>query len=205
MFSCNYLCMINIILVNTVNIKDHECKQYLICGLGNSVLTDDAIGILLVHDLKERCDRELRNLIDFKENQIGYLDLLDDFAGYKHLLIIDSIVTNTEDPGTLILCEPENVLGLSYGSTVGIHGLNFPTLMQLGRMLGSFMPESCTIAGIAVSECRRFGIGLSPELKNKYSEILYKLVKFMLKWANIGEEHIIMNNHFKDMGKNYEA
>jgi hydrogenase maturation protease len=187
-------------MVHRVKMQDEECKQYLICGLGNPVLTDDAVGLLLVRDLKEKCDRELRNLIDFRESQIGFLDLLDDFSGYKHLLIIDSIVTDTESPGTLILCEPEDARGLSYGSTVSIHGLNFPTLLELGRMLGSFLPETCTIAGVTVADCKQFGIGLSPELKRRYPGLLRTLIRFMLKWTNTGEEHVILNNHRNNMG-----
>jgi hydrogenase maturation protease len=183
--------------------KNQEHKQYLICGLGNPVLTDDTIGILLVRDLKEKCDRELRNIIEFKESQIGFLDLLDDFCGYRHLLIVDSIVTDTESPGTLILCEQEDVRGLSYGSTVSIHGLNFPTLLQLGRLLGNSMPETCTIAGIAVSECKEFGLGLSPGLREKYSELLGTLIRFILKWTDTGEEHVITNNRHRDTGKKY--
>ncbi|MBN2533632.1 MAG: hydrogenase maturation protease [Spirochaetales bacterium] len=190
-------------MVHKVKIQDQEEKQYLICGLGNPVLTDDAIGILLVRDLIEKCDRELRNLIDFKECQIGFLDVLDDFSGYRHLLIIDSIVTDTEKPGTLILCEPEDFRGLSYRNTAGICGLTFPKLIRLGRMLGSLMPETCTIAGIAVSEHKQCSIGLSPELKNKYPELLYILTKFILKWTNTGEKHIIINHRYKDMDKKY--
>lgn len=190
-------------MAHKVNLQDQGCKQYLICGLGNPVLTDDGIGILLVRDLMEKCDKELRKIIDFRENQIGLLDLLDDCSGYGHLLIIDSIVTDTEEPGTLILCEPEDIRGLSYASTVGIHGLNFPTLIKLGRMLGSFMPRTCTIAGIAVSECKQFGIGLSPALKEKYPELLYTLTRFILKWTNTGEEHVVINDQYKDTGNKY--
>ena len=182
--------------------RDYIQKQYLICGLGNPVLTDDAIGILLVRKLMKKCDKKIKKLIDFKENQSNFLDMLDDFSGYRHLLIIDSIETLTEKPGTLILCEPENFQGISWTGYVGIHGLNFPTLLRLGRVLGNPLPETCTIAGITIKECKQFGTVLSKELKNKIPELLNTLVLFIQKWVNLGERDVI-NMYRKDIEKKF--
>ncbi|MBN2443145.1 MAG: hydrogenase maturation protease [Spirochaetales bacterium] len=184
-----------------MNTHDSLRKQYLVCGLGNPVLTDDAIGILLVRQLMKECDAKIRHLLDFKENQTGFMDLLEDFEGYKHILLIDSIETPTEQPGTLILCNPGNWHGLSYRSYASVHGLNFPTILELGRVLGNTMPETCTIAGITVRECTQFGMVLSAELQEEMPGLLSDLMQFIAAWVEPEKEELIYIDK-KDHKKN---
>jgi hydrogenase maturation protease len=166
-------------------------KEYLICGLGNPLLTDDAIGLLLLRKLSRRCHREIRDRVDFIESQTGFMDLIEEFTGYKHLLIIDSIETQAEKPGTLILCEPGDFQGFSYRSYISVHGLNFPTILQLSRVLGQSVPETCTIAGIAVTDCKRFGVKLSKELKHKVPELVTALTRFINTWITPKQEEFV--------------
>jgi hydrogenase maturation protease len=171
--------------------NDNKHKEYLICGLGNPLLTDDAIGLLLVQKLLKRSDKKIRDKVDFKESHTGFMDLIDDFAGYKHVLIIDSIETLAEKPGTLILCETGDFHDLSYRSYTSIHGLNFPTIIELNRILGQPVPETCTIAGITVADCKNFGVKISKGLKQKVPELVNSLIRFIDTWITPQQEEFV--------------
>ena len=172
-------------------------NQHLICGLGNPLLMDDAIGISIVRKLEEELDNDIVRHIDFIENHTGYLDLLDDFSEYSHILLIDSIETPVEKPGTLILCEPDDFNGMDNSGYVGIHGLNFPTFLKLGTVLGNPLPLSCTIAGITIRECKIFGIGLSKELESRIPELINRLKQFILKWIRIKAREVMWRDYRK--------
>src|ERR1035438_10422168 len=73
--------------------------RLLLLGLGNDILTDDAVGLHVVHALQ----RELAGhpAIDFRETTERGLALLHFITGYRTVAIVDSIQTGKAAPGFL--------------------------------------------------------------------------------------------------------
>jgi hydrogenase maturation protease len=72
--------------------------KILVLGLGNDLLADDAVGILVVQTLKEQIG-EQADVIAASVHGLGLLDL---FIGYDRAILIDAIQTGRFAPGTIL-------------------------------------------------------------------------------------------------------
>ncbi|MGB2852819.1 MAG: hydrogenase maturation protease, partial [Dehalococcoidia bacterium] len=62
----------------------------LVLGLGNPILSDDAVGLRVVEELEGRVDQQEVKLV---ETTVAGLGLLDFLTGHDRAIIIDSIQT----------------------------------------------------------------------------------------------------------------
>ena len=61
--------------------------------LGNPILTDDGVGIRVVHTLKPKVDDPR---VTLQESSLGGLNLPDVLASYDRAIIVDAIQTRLE-------------------------------------------------------------------------------------------------------------
>lgn len=134
--------------------------RLLVLGLGNDILTDDAIGLHVVHALQ----RELAGQpsFDIRETTEMGLALLDFITGYRAVVIVDSIQTGKAPPGFLHELDAA-ALGQLTGRTPHFVGVN--ETLALGRQLGLAMPEHVTIFAIEVEDPFTLGTALTPALQ----------------------------------------
>src|SRR5512136_74051 len=74
-------------------------SRVLLLGLGNDILTDDAVGLQVVRQL--RGELAGHPTIDVRETTEMGLALLDFITGYSVVVIVDSIQTGKAAPGSL--------------------------------------------------------------------------------------------------------
>src|SRR5450756_2353455 len=74
-------------------------RRTLVLGMGNPILSDDAIGIRLASALKPRLE-DIPGVDVVEECCVGGLNLLDVLEGYDRLIALDSIKTIGGVPGT---------------------------------------------------------------------------------------------------------
>jgi hydrogenase maturation protease len=132
----------------------------LVLGLGNDILTDDAIGLLVVRQLQS----ELSNqpALDIRETSEMGLALLDFFAGYSRVILVDSIQTGRVPPGSIHEVDAGALKHLT-GRTP--HFLGVGETLALGRALGLLMPEEVTIFAIEVEDPFTLGTRLTPAVQ----------------------------------------
>ncbi|WP_432820943.1 hydrogenase maturation protease [Trichloromonas sp.] len=123
----------------------------LILGLGSPILSDDGIGIVMARRLKGRIPG-----VEAATAAMISLDLLEQIAGYRRLFVIDALARPGATPGTLHRLAPESGTLHLFCS----HGINFDEILQLGRQLGTPMPE-VSIYGIEIADEIPFGEQLS--------------------------------------------
>ena len=135
--------------------------QMLLLGLGNDILTDDAVGLLVVRELRPR----LAGLpsIDIRETTEMGLALLDFITGYRIVVIVDSIQTGNAPPGFLHELDPSALNQLT-GRTP--HFLGVTETLALGRQLGLAMPAQVKIFAIEVQDPFTLGTSLTPTLRS---------------------------------------
>ena len=68
----------------------------LVLGLGNTILTDDGVGIRVAQKIKEKCKN-----IDISEASAAGFRVIDEIIGYDKLILIDSIKTGKVKSGKL--------------------------------------------------------------------------------------------------------
>jgi len=145
-------------------------KRTLVLGVGSSILTDDAVGLLVVRKLRERfADRDD---LDFGENEEAGFSLLEESLGYDRLVVVDAVITGRE-PGTVRRYDLSDLGRTIHCSSP--HGLNLATALELGRRQGMDVPEEVVVLGVEVVDVLTFGEGLSAALSAVLDDVVEKV------------------------------
>jgi len=134
--------------------------RLLILGLGNDILTDDAIGLRVVRALRP----ELAGLpaIDLQETTEMGLALLDHLSGYSAVFIVDSIQTGRARPGFVHELDASSLRQLAGGTP---HFLGVGETLALGAALGLPMPAEVKIFAIETQDPFTLGALMTPPLE----------------------------------------
>jgi hydrogenase maturation protease len=149
---------------------DESGVKTLLLGMGNPIVTDDAVGIMLARDVGAALGpRPDVDVID--ECSIGGLNLLDLVAGYDRLIALDSIKTRDGVPGTWYRFDATDLRETM--NLRNVHDANFATAMELGRSVGMRVPDAADmlIFAVEIDDNINFGEGLSPLLDAAYDEL----------------------------------
>jgi hydrogenase maturation protease len=175
----------------------------LVLGMGNPILSDDAVGIRLARDLRAQLEGVPHSpsssvagavsAVDFIEDcSVGGLNLLDLVIGYDRLLVFDSIRTPGGAPGDWYA-----MTGATFRETMNlgcVHDANFTTALELGRQMGARMPtpEDVHIFAVEISDNTTFSESMTPELEAAYSgfapEIMREALVLLRPSASRGVE-----------------
>jgi hydrogenase maturation protease len=142
----------------------------LLLGLGNDILTDDAVGLHVVHELQ----RELAGhpAIDCRQTTEMGLALLDFITGYRAVAIVDSIQTGKAPPGFLHELDATALNQLT-GRTP--HFVGVSETLALGKQLGLPMPEQVRVFAIEVEDPFTLGTALTPALQAALPGIIARI------------------------------
>jgi hydrogenase maturation protease len=134
--------------------------KILVLGLGNDILTDDAIGLNVVRQLRDVWAGD--DGVDVCETMEMGLALLDFMVGYRAVVIVDSIQTGKAAPGTIHAVDAAGLKCLT-GRTP--HFLGVGETLALGRQLGLSMPEEVQIIAVEVEDPFTLGTQMTPALQ----------------------------------------
>jgi hydrogenase maturation protease len=130
-----------------------------IIGLGNSILTDDGVGIYASREIGRRLADSSTADIDIVETETAGFDLMELMAGWSHVILIDAVQFDNLNPGTVIRIDPKDLhTSLRLRS---VHDIDLPTVLELGRMMGLKMPSRLTIFGIQAEDALTLGESLT--------------------------------------------
>lgn len=138
----------NLLFERTITLKT------LILGMGNTILSDDGIGIYVAQAAKDRCQRDD---VTFAEASVGGMRLLDVIKDYERVIMVDAIQTRDGKPGDVYRLHSNDVkASLHAGST---HDLSLPGALALGRGMGMTLPddEAFVIIAIEAGDVLTFG------------------------------------------------
>ena len=132
----------------------------LILGMGNSLLSDDGVGICVVAELKNRLSEPE---ITVMETGVAGLSLLDLLVGYDRAIIIDAIQTVDGKAGQIYRLDPKAFDTALH--TASSHGIDFTTALEFGKKLGLPIPQEIVILAIEASDVSTFNEECTPEVK----------------------------------------
>jgi hydrogenase maturation protease len=145
----------------------HESQAaILILGLGNDILTDDAVGLHVVRELRERLAGEPDIAVE-ETCEMG-LALLDFFMDRRVVILVDSIQTGRVPPGTIHELEGTELKQLT-GRTP--HFLGVGETLALGRHLGLAMPEDVKIFAVEVQDPLTLGTEMTDVVRRAVPEV----------------------------------
>jgi hydrogenase maturation protease len=142
----------------------------LVLGLGNDILTDDAVGLLVIRQLQAQLAGQPN--LDIQETTEMGLALLDFFTGHSRVILVDSIQTGQAPPGSVHELDAASLKQLS-GRTP--HFLGVGETLSLGRELGLPMPETVTILAIEVADPFTLSSQMTPPLQAALPRIVERI------------------------------
>ncbi len=147
-----------------------------IIGLGNSILTDDGVGIYAAREVRRRlADEGYDARVDIVESEVAGFALMELMAGWKQVILIDSIQFDDLEPGTVVRIKPDDLhTSLRIRS---VHDINLPTALELGRQLGLEMPVELTIFGVQAKDALTFGETLTDAATRGMNEAVDLVLK----------------------------
>ncbi len=140
-------------------------KEILVLGLGNEILSDDAIGILAVREVQKIYQNN--NKINFVESSESGIALLDYIIGYKKVLILDSILKEDEEPGTIEQIDLPHLEDKNY-SPKSPHYIGLPFTIKIAQNLNLDLPETIKILAINIADPYTLGENITPAVKNTF-------------------------------------
>ena len=124
-----------------------------IIGLGNTILSDDGVGVYAARELARRLEGDPD--VDVVESEVAGFALLELMEGFDRIILIDAVSFDGVEPGTVVRVEPGDLrTSLRIRS---VHEIDLPTALTLGRELGLGMPETVLIFGIQAKDCWTLG------------------------------------------------
>ena len=131
-------------------------KPVLVLGLGNLLLSDDAVGLRLLEELAGSAAGDEVDFVDGGTQGLALLPLLSD---RQAIIVLDAIGLGSA-PGTVHLLRDQDVGKLQARRAESAHEGNGLQLLETARLLGEEWRELAVI-GVEPAYVRT-GIGLSP-------------------------------------------
>jgi hydrogenase maturation protease len=138
-----------------------KASTVVIIGIGNDYRRDDAAGLLVARELRQRVQQKIdEGKVRVLECTGASLELIDLWAGANLVILVDA-VSSGADPGTIYQFQLGSRPLPSYMFHYSTHDFNVADAIEFARMLGK-LPPHLVVYGI---ECVDFdqGRGLSED------------------------------------------
>jgi hydrogenase maturation protease len=143
-----------------------------VLGLGNEILGDDALGILVAREAELRFGKEVEVV---SSSQAGF-HVMDELLGVSRLLVVDSIQTGSAKPGTVYVLD-EHAIRPAPG--VSPHSLGIFEVLAVARKLGLPVPAECVILAVEAADCTTVGGSMHPDVAAAIPVVLEWIREFL--------------------------
>jgi hydrogenase maturation protease len=132
----------------------------LVLGLGNPILGDDGVGLVVAEAVRPR----LSGLpgVEVDTDCLGGLHLMERMVGYTCAVLVDAMATGRQPAGTVARLSLDDV---PTQHTACSHDVNLPTALRLGAIAGLNLPEHIAIIGVEAGQSFEFSESLSPAVE----------------------------------------
>lgn len=149
----------------------------LVLGLGNLLMTDDALGCYTVAELKRRYRfPEQVKLLD--GGTLG-LDLLPHLEQVEQLLVIDALQMDGS-PGELFRLEGDEV-PRAFANKLSVHQMGLQDLLAVAELQGN-LPPKLVVWG-AQSASIEMGLDMSQEVSSTLEPLIDKVIGELKSWG----------------------
>ncbi|MEM0090661.1 MAG: hydrogenase maturation protease [Nitrososphaerota archaeon] len=136
-------------------------KGIIVIGLGNPILGDDAVGLVVASELKRR----LGNLVNIVELCAGGLTVAETMLGYRKAILVDALIEEGAVPGKILRLTFED-LKVTPKRFIGFHDMDLVTSIELIKAIEKeSFPDEIVIFGITIQKPGCYQEGLSECVK----------------------------------------
>ncbi len=158
--------------------------RIIVIGLGNSILTDDSVGI----KISELLAQKLQSIsipenieIDIEQNEAGGWDILDQVTGFDVLILIDAISDKSLAPGEVSWYSSRI---FSSARLSGVHTMDIFSAIEYGRKYQLKVPDTLLILGVGVKDIHSFSETCTPEVMpaiEKGADVVLEKIRELIK------------------------
>jgi hydrogenase maturation protease len=147
--------------------------RLVILGMGNTLFSDDGVGIAVVRELKECFYQNPQ--IEVLETSWGGFRIIDLLSGYDAAIIVDAFRTGQKPVGSIHHLKPDDLINSV--RMVSFHDINFVTALEFARQMDIPMPEYISIYAIEVAETELISEEMTPEVIPAIQRCTRKITK----------------------------
>jgi hydrogenase maturation protease len=124
----------------------------IVIGLGNPILTDDGVGVLVAYEVSKILALQKRNDIEVTEASVGGIRLMELMVGFNRAILVDAIISNNgRSPGRIRKMSLDDLCEISPTQhSTSSHDTSITTALDMGRKLGLKLPDEIVIYAIEV-------------------------------------------------------
>lgn len=152
-------------------------RQILVLGLGNALMTDDAFGHRMIHQLRERF-RFPADVTVLDGGTLG-LDLLPHLEGIDRLLVIDALEMGAT-PGAVFRLEGEEV-PRAFAGKLSVHQMGLQDLLAVAELQGH-LPAELVVWGVQPQSIE-MGLELSLPVAAAMEEAISGVTAELQRWG----------------------
>jgi hydrogenase maturation protease len=144
----------------------------IVVGVGNPILGDDGIGILVAKELRKKLKG---SDVVVEEAYTGGLNLLDIICGYDRAILVDAISLPDKKIGEVLLLDPKEIPS---AHSTNPHNVSLKEALDIAARIKDWViPERIDLIGINIKPSLDFSDKISPEVK----EAIPKAIKMVEK------------------------
>lgn len=142
----------------------------LVLGIGNLLLSDEAVGVRLVEALEQRFD--IPAGVEVLDGGTAGLELMEAMANRDHLIVADAVLTG-QSPGSVAVLRDKEIPAM-FSRKVSPHQLGLCDVLMALQLTDEF-PRQLTLVGV-VPESLAPGIGLTPTVTQAMEPALAQIL-----------------------------
>ena len=145
-------------------------KKIAVVGIGNILMGDEGIGVVVVNLLEKK---KYTEEIDFIDAGTSFFYVAPSLKNYDKVVIIDTVCEG-KAPGTVYRFEMNDIEKTENNGMLSLHDLGVMQSIKLEKLVGGF-PEDVVFFGIEPKSIA-LSMELSDEIQEKVEEIIDKII-----------------------------
>ncbi|EHD20794.1 MULTISPECIES: HyaD/HybD family hydrogenase maturation endopeptidase [Brenneria] len=142
----------------------------LVLGIGNLLLSDEAVGVRIIEALERRY--RFSPQIDILDGGTSGMELMEAMAGRDHLIVADAVLSG-QAPGEVAVLRDDEVPAL-FTRKISPHQLGLSDVLMALRLTGEF-PQKLTLVGVE-PESLEVNIGLTATVTRALEPALQQII-----------------------------
>jgi hydrogenase maturation protease len=182
--------------------SEAKSEQILVLGVGNVLLTDEGVGVRVVHELMARYDFPPN--VKLVDGGVLGLSLTGTMMEADRVIVIDA-VRGDDEPGTIYRFEwnsrPEHI---QYKDS--LHQIDLMETMALLPLMGD--PPKVTVIGVEFDDIDNYGLELTPQVEKAVAPLMEQVLKELERLGSPGvptPEPREVTNVFGNTSQNHQA
>ena len=160
----------------------HRLPKWIVVGLGNPILGDDGIGWVIAEQVRAELSEHPQPAgasVDVICLALGGLSLMEHLADYDRAVLIDSIQTGRDPPGTVYTFPLEALPTHTYHHVTAAHDTSLQTALQVGRSMGIHLPDEIWVVAIEAHQVHDFTEKITPEVEAAIPEAIQQVLTYL--------------------------